>query len=132
MGIHEMKLSAAGESRGSGRCFPSANSRVSKRKREKNIRVAERVMIEEVARSGAEVAHVEGPPFEGNRESEFTLLVALAMQRHKTLAPGDHALIPGECRIVDGYQRRGLVIATVESAQDPVQMRNLNGCADAG
>ena len=75
-------------------------------------------MIEKVSRAGAEVGDVKGPARQRNRESEFVLLIALTPQRQET-----KSLLGGllEQRTIHREQRRSLIVASVESAQDPVE-----------
>ena len=89
-------------------------------------------MIEEVSCACSEVGDVEGPSAEGNGDAELVLLVALAMEREKTqalLRRDFTERIIGS--VADGQKRRGLIVATVESAKDPVEMWDANRRADA-
>src|SRR5438552_18392974 len=73
--IDDMHLRAACNLVRSGSCFPSANSGMGQSQRKEDVRIAQRVMIEEIARSGAEVAYVECPALEWNCNAEFALFV---------------------------------------------------------
>src|SRR6266496_3933967 len=123
-----MKLSSTSNlGRRRGR-LPSPNAGVRECQREKYIGVAERVMIEEIACPGAEVAHVESPAAKRDCQAEFALLIALAMQRREALvAARSHTLIAYQRGVIHCDQRRILIVATVESAQYPAQAWNLNG-----
>jgi len=54
------------------------NARTFNRKREKNVGIAERIVIEEVPRMGLEIREVQCPAANWNGDAEFALLVGLA------------------------------------------------------
>src|SRR6266849_4806883 len=108
MGEGGVELSASGDP-GRGCCgFPAAYAGTSDGEREKNIGVAEHVVIEEVFRAGAEVGNLEGPPVKRDGETEFVLLVALTAQWQEA-----KALLGRLVESRTGYrkQRRSLIVA---------------------
>ena len=124
-----MELSASGDAGRVRGDFPAANAGAVDGEREENVGVAEHIVVEEVSGAGAEVGNVKGPARERNGQAEFVLFVALTAQRQET-----ESLLSGlvEQRTVHGEQRRGLVVASIESAQNPVQTRNADGGTNAG
>src|SRR5882762_3082195 len=84
-------------------------------------------MIEEVPHPGAEIADLERPPRDRDAQSEFTLFIALAMQRREpTIKRG--ALF--QKRSGDGKQRRRLVVPSPEGPGYPLQLGNLDRRSD--
>ena len=90
--------------------------------------VADVGVVEEVVDAGLEGVGVEEPAAEGNLHAELMLFVAFAVE-------GDEVGVVGLGELDDGTgggeQRRGLVEAAVEAAEDPVEFRDLDGCAEA-
>src|SRR5690349_12461111 len=121
--VGEMQLGAAQQARRAHAGLPAANASALDGQREKNIRIAERVVVEEIARAGSEVREVEAPAFHRDGKAEFVLLVALALERQES-----EALAGGEFEHRPAYaeQRRRLVVAAVEAAQHPLETRNPN------
>ena len=83
------------------------------RERQKNIGVAEHVVVEEVLHAGAEVGDARDPVAEGNGDTILLLDVALALQRKE-----GHSLAGGvlQQRAGDGIERRRLVIVGISGA----------------
>src|SRR3954451_1716627 len=115
-----MKLGAA-QLRRLRRGLPAANGSVPECKREENVGITQRIVIKKISGARTKVADVEHPFLERNGQAYFALLVALAPKWRKELV---------RPRIADRNQRRHLIIPPIESAQYPVQMRNLDGGAD--
>ena len=90
------------------------------RQRKEQARVSQRIVIEVVAALGVEMIGVQRPAAQGNGEPYLVLFVALAMKRRET-----EALAEGEVEQRAGHRGkwRRLVVASVETAQDPVQDR---------
>jgi hypothetical protein len=59
---------------------------VLQRQWEKNVGVAERVVIEEISRAGLKIGNVERPALERNGQAKLALLVAFAAQGKETAA----------------------------------------------
>ena len=68
-------------------------------------------------------------PLEGNLHAELVLLVALAVEGDEGGVVG---VGEGEDRAGGGDERRGLVEASIEGAEDPVEVGNAQGRAEAG
>src|SRR5438270_9839009 len=85
-------------------------------------------MIEKVFHVSSEIAAINYPALKGNRQTELLLFITLAAQGQK-----GEALVGSkfEQRAGNGCQRRGLIVAAIESAQDPIQARQTKRCADA-
>src|SRR5882757_4426765 len=66
VGVGGMNLSTAGDLRRIRGGFPAANARASDGQREKDIGVAENVVIKEISGAGAKVGNVEGPAGQRN------------------------------------------------------------------
>src|SRR5262249_27100138 len=108
--------------------FESADPRAIDRQRNEDVRVAERVVVEEVLRIGPKRGQVGRPAVEGNGQAHLVLSVTLALERQKP-----EALLRGELlqRARDGRQWRRLVVATDERTYRPLS-RQLDRDADAG
>ena len=106
-----MELAPLEELRRTRRQLEPANPDAPDRQREKDVRVAERFMIEKVLRSSAEVVSVNGPTSDRNRGAELMLFVALAAQGNEVKALGQRELEqwPGNCR-----ERRRLIETSIE------------------
>ena len=81
-------------------------------------------MIEKVLCPGAEVGNVKGPSRQWNGQTKFMLFITLAAQREKAEALLRRLL---QQRTIDCKQRRSLIVASVESAQHPIEFRNTDG-----
>src|SRR5436853_311120 len=75
-------------------------------------------MIEKVLHMGSEIAAINHPALEWNRQTELLLFITLAAQGQKGEALAGSKF---EQRAGNRRQRRGLIVAPIESAQDPVQ-----------
>ena len=90
--------------------------------------VADVGVVEEVVDAGLEGVGVEEPAAEGNLDAELMLFVALAVERGEGGVVG---LANCDDGAGGGEQRRGLVEAAVEAAEDPVEFGDADGYADA-
>ena len=86
-------------------------------------------MVEEVVGAGFEGIGVEEPAAVGYLNAKLVLFVALAVERCEAGVGGLRVL---DERAGGGKQRRGLVEAAVEAAEDPVEFGDADGCAEAG
>ena len=128
VGIGSVELGASCDARRVRGGFPAADAGAINGEREENIGIPEDVVVKEIPRAGAEVGNVKRPARQRDGQTKFMLLVALAAQREKT-----ETLLCClfQQRAVHCKQRRGLIVASVESAQHPVQPRNAEGGADS-
>ncbi len=90
--------------------------------------VADVGVVEEVVDAGLEGVGVEEPAAEGDLHAELMLFVAFAVERREVGVVGLGELHDGAG---GGEEWRGLVEVPVEAAKDPVEFRDLDGCADA-
>ena len=74
------------------------------------------------------VIGIEQPALIGNLHAELVFFVALAVERFKAGVVGVGVVDDGPGR---GEQRRGLIEAAIEAAEDPVQFGNLEGNANS-
>ncbi len=91
--------------------------------------VADVGVVEEVVDAGLEGVGVEQPAAEGDLDAELVLFVALAVERLKSVLLACANCDDGAS---GGEQRRRLVEAAVEAAEDPVELRDADGGAEAG
>src|SRR5262249_45760789 len=119
MRIHQVQRRASGDRGRIDRTFPPADPCPLQRQRKKYVRLAQRIMVEEVSGSRAEVAHVQRPTLERNRYAELSLLIAFPAQRKKRL-------LRIQQRIVYRHEWRRLVIASVKSPQHPSPLPHLH------
>ena len=98
------------EPRRAKRAFPSANARLLDGQRQENIRVAQHIVVEKVARPGAEAVHIQDPAVERYGQAELVLFVALSVQGQKA-----EPLLKSEIEQGAGHgvERRRLIIARV-------------------
>src|SRR6185437_12243802 len=78
-------------------------------------------MVEEVPCSGAEIVSIEDPAVDGDCNTKLMLLVALAFERQKPKTLCSRQL---QERAGKREQRRRLIVASVKTAQHPVQARH--------
>jgi hypothetical protein len=76
-----MSLTSIPEPRGAQRHFRGANPRSRHGNRDKNVGLADVVVVEEVYAARFEIVDVQSPTANRNRDAELMLLIALAMQR---------------------------------------------------
>ena len=122
-----VELGASGDAGRVRRGFPATDAGTIDGERKENVGVAQNIVVEKVLRAGAEVGNVERPARQRNGQTEFVLFIALAAQRQEAESLLGSLL---EQRTIYGEQWRGLVVAPVESAQNPVEARNADGGAD--
>src|SRR5215471_2478298 len=103
--------------------FVANNARCLDREREKDVGVAQNIVVEVIVSSGAEIGEVSGPSAKRNSQSNFVLLVALASERQEPKSLGCRQI---KQRPRKRTKRRRLVVTAVSSAQDPLQFRNLD------
>src|SRR5712692_2568807 len=123
VGVGQVELGATPEPRRAHGGFPAVNPRRCDGKRKEDVGVADHIMVEEVVRARVEAVHVEYPAAQGNRQADFVLRVALAVERQEPepLLEGQIEQRSGDCR-----ERRRLIVAAVIAAEDPVEFRHAN------
>src|SRR5438270_9929102 len=82
--IGEMHSTMAQQHRRFQTDFPSGNARPLYRQRQKDVRVAELIVVEEVARMRVKTIAVQCPAAEGNRDPELIFFVTFSTQRRKS------------------------------------------------
>src|ERR1700730_19153084 len=92
MRISEIELPTLEELRRMRRHFEGANSRSFDGQRKEDVRVTQRVVIEEVLRGSMEVAGVDGPSFDRKSCAELVFFVAVAAQGNKIDTLGQRKL----------------------------------------
>ncbi len=92
--------------------------------RQKDIRIANRVVVEEISHSGVEVGQRRYPVAQGNGDAVFLLNVALALQREEENSLAGREL---EQRSGNGVERRRLVVIRISRPQHPIEFRNADG-----
>ena len=123
-----MNLAAMGDARRAQRGFPSADHGLANGDGKKEIGFADIVVVEEIHDVGAEVIGVEDPSAKGDGHAELMLFVALAVERNESQIVGIGKM---QQRPGSGDQRRRLIIVAIESAESPVEMRNVERGAEA-
>jgi len=124
MRICQVNAGAVEEFRRADGGFPAADAGVIDREWKKNIRVSQNVVVEKIPRGRMEIVFVERPAAEGDRDAYFPLFIAFAVERKEAKAGLEQIL--GNC-----IERRSLVVASVESPQYGIQLRNANRGSDA-
>ena len=119
MRIRQMPVKDARDAGRSKRAFQTANASARNRQRNKNVGVADGVMIEEVLGAGLECIYVNGPAADRSRQSNLELLIALAVQRQESQALSLSEL---QQRAANRRKRRRLIVAAIEAAQYPAQL----------
>ena len=109
------------------RDFGAADDRAEIRQRNKNAGVADHIVIQEIARAGVEIIHVERPSAHRNAQSDIVLDIALARQRNEAETLRHRKI---ERRTGEAVERRRLVVIRVVAVQRPVQARNADGRAE--
>src|SRR6266536_736985 len=89
------------QARRSHRALKAADANVVDGQGEEDVRVAQRIVVEEVARASPEVVEVEGPALHGDRQPEIVLLVTFAAQGQET-----KTLVYGKLQQGAGYRRK--------------------------
>ena len=128
MRIGSVELGASRNTRRVCRAFPSPDAGAIDGEGKENVGIAKDVVVEKVLGAGAEVGDIEGPSRHRDGHAEFVLLIALAPQRQETKSLLRRLF---QQRTVHGKQRRRLIVASVESAEDPVEAGHANRGADA-
>src|ERR1700735_1547439 len=105
-GIGDIDLLASPEPRRAQRELIAFNQRPRDGDRQKDVRVADRVVVEEVLRLGAKVIHINRPAAYRYGEPHLVLLVALAAQWQKAQGA---ALCIGQEWPRNRLERRGLI-----------------------
>ena len=107
--------------------FGAADDRAEIRQWNENAGIADHVVIQEVARAGVEIIHVERPSAKRNVQSNVVLDIALARQRNESETLRHREI---ERRTGETVERRRLVVIRVVAVQRPVQTRNADGRAE--
>src|SRR5205809_1452642 len=118
-----MKLSAPEKHRRSGSDFKGSDARPVNCQRKEDVRITQRVVIEEILDARVEVIRINSPSAQRNRETKLILLVALAAQRNEIEALAD---CQRQQRSRDSREWRRLIIAPIKTVQHPVQAGNPN------
>src|SRR5260370_40277673 len=95
-----MKLTTPKQQGRARRHFKSPYARPLNRQREEDIRVAQRIVVEKVLHSGAEVVGIYCPSLNRNCDANLMLFITFATQRNELRTLGHRELKhrPGECR----------------------------------
>src|SRR4029077_7385439 len=110
--IGQIKLGAMMDAGRAKRKLPPADPRTLDGDREKDVRVVEVVVIEEIFCAGQEIVGVEGPSMERNGDHILLFFIPFAVQRNETqIAIG--GLLQERAR--NGEKRRGLIKVAVKS-----------------
>ena len=130
VGVGEVGLAEVPEARGAEGELPGADEGAVDGDGEVDAGVADVGVVEEVVDAGLEGVGVEQPAAEGDLHAELVLFVALAVER------GEGGVVGCCAKCEDGAgggeQRRRLVEAAVEAAEDPVESGDADGDAEAG
>ncbi len=126
--IGHVHLSSMPRARRANGQLPSADQRAVDRQRQEHIRVADRIVVEEIGRARPEPVCVDRPAVYGYRHAGLPFLVALTRKRHEGDILGGHEL---EQRPRDRRQRRRLVEPAIEATHRPADLRDLHGGAGA-
>src|SRR5882672_100754 len=116
MGVSETPGNTVRQPRRRGAHFPAADAGALQSEREKDIGVAQSIVVEEVLRPSAKIGNIEGPALERNRQAEFVLFVAFAVEGcERTRFARLIALV--DDRSGNGEQRGRLIVASVRRAR---------------
>src|SRR5450432_878816 len=123
IGIGKVNLSPVKELRRTNTHFPAVQARMVDGQREKDVGVAECVVIEIVSCALMVVVHFHRPTSQWNGQSELVFFIALSVQGNEA-----QPLRYGETEQRATYRgkRRSLVVAAPKPSQHPVQMRDAN------
>src|SRR5579872_8822 len=88
IGVGKMKLATVGDAGRAQRDLPSADSRILNGEREKEIGLADVVVIEKIGCVGAEGVGIENPSAPGNVDAELRFFVTLAVERDESEVVG--------------------------------------------
>ena len=128
VGVGEVELAEVTEARGAEGEFPGADEGAVDGDGKVDAGVADVGVVEEVVDAGLEGVGVEEPAAEGDLDAELVLFVALAVEGGEGGVVGLRELDDGAG---GGEERRRLVEAAVEAAEDPVEFGNADGSAEA-
>ncbi len=109
--------------------FEASNSGLVDGDRDKDIRFADVIVVEEISSARFEIVNIERPAANGNGHAELVLFVALSMERSKGEAA--QTVDFGEQRPGNGDERRSLVVASIVSAKNPVKIRHAHGSSES-
>src|ERR1700690_2540284 len=123
-----MHLASTPETRGTQSEFPTLNEGAIPREWPEEIGFADVAVVQPILGACLECVRVESPAAVRNGDAELMLFITLAAQRAKR-----QVLTVGQIKKWAGCskQRRRLVKITVECAEDPIQMGDLDGDANA-
>src|SRR5579864_6259197 len=124
MRVRQMNVNLLEQLRSAHRNFRSCHPDRRDRQREKQVGIADHIVVEVVVRPGAEVVGIDSAAIDGNCDSHFVLLVALPAQENKTVARRVQDRLLQS--VGNSIQRRRLIETAVRSSQHPLQARNLN------
>ena len=106
--------------------FSSMDDRAQIGQRNEDTRIPDHIVIQEIARAGMEIVHLERPAAPWDREADIVLNIALACQRNKSITLCQREL---QQRTGQAVERRRLIVVGVVAVQNPVEFRNPNGPA---
>lgn len=126
--IGQVNLSTIADAGRTQRKFPTVDARALNGYREKQVGVVKIGVVEEILGASEKIACVERPAVEWNGDAKLVLFIAFSVEWNEA-----QILIVGglQERTGNGQQRRRLVEMSVKSAENPVQLRNPQGSADA-
>ena len=116
-----MNLAPVGNERRTQREFPTPDQCLRNSDGKEEIGFPDIVVIEVIHHVGLEVVGIERPSTKGDGNSKLMLFIPLAVQRYESQIVGVDEF---QQRARGRNQRRSLIIVPVESAEDPMQMRN--------
>ncbi len=128
VGVSQVHTSDTAQAGRLQRELPATNERSVNGDREKCVRVPHGIVVKEVFYMSTKFVRVELPAAEWDSHAELALFVAFAMERNEIqVLAGDEI----QQRARSRNQGRGLVKGAIETAKDPIQVRNLHRHSDA-
>jgi hypothetical protein len=138
IGVGEVELADVGDAGAAEGELPGADEGAVDGDWEVDAGVADVGVVEEVVDAGLEGVCVEEPAAVGDLDAELVLFVAFAVEWREAGACADGEVLDAAGAVGDGgggaaegEQRRGLVEAAVEAAEDPVEFGDAEGYAEA-
>src|SRR5882724_2296644 len=128
MGIGQINLEAIRDARRARGQFPTVNAGTIDRQRKENVGIAEHVMIEEIPNVRLEIGNIKLPAADRNGQAEFALFVSFAAQGQEVKPLIDGLL---QERAGNREKRRSLIVAAVEGAENPIELRHAKSSTDA-
>ena len=123
-----MKLGMVGDARRAQRELPSANQGSGIGEGKENVGSSDVVVVEKIGDIGFEVIGVEDPSAVRDGDAELMLFIAFTVERQELAAGGLTERLYGAG---NGFDRRRLIVVTVEGAECPTEFRNGGSGAEA-